>query len=296
TIAFSRQIPLTIAVDRPPVTLIARPLEPGRPDASMVLLDRAPSLPPGTTPAWPSEPAARLYHWRAGDRIALPLGRGEPWVVAGIWRDYSRQQGAVVVASRDYDRLTGDTTRNEAAVMLAPGASAAAVARALALRTPALLRPMLTTAEPGVLRRFALRLFDRSFAVTYLLEGVAIVVGLAGVAATMSAQTIARTREFGMLRHIGVSRRQIVAMLASEGALLGLLGALAGVLLGAVIAQVLIHVINPQSFNWTMDTRLPLGTIGGVIVALVAAAAGTAVVAGRRAVAIDAVHAVREDW
>jgi putative ABC transport system permease protein len=146
------------------------------------------------------------------------------------------------------------------------------------------------------MRRFALELFDRSFAITYLLEGVAIMVGLAGVGATMSAQTIARAREFGMLRHIGVGKAQIIAMIATEGALLGLIGGLSGVALGAIIAQVLIHVINPQSFNWTMTTSWPLGTMIAVIAALIVAAASTAIIAGRRAVAIDAVRAVREDW
>ena len=148
----------------------------------------------------------------------------------------------------------------------------------------------------NVLRRFALTLFDRSFAVTYLLEAVAILVGLAGVAATMSAQTIAREREFGMLRHLGVTRRQLTIMLAIEGAAVGLTGALAGIGLGLMLAQVLIHVINPQSFNWTMATRIPVGTLLGVAAALTGAAAGTAVLAGRRATARSAIQSVREDW
>ena len=154
----------------------------------------------------------------------------------------------------------------------------------------------MTVAEPRALRDMALRLFDRSFAVTYALEAIAIVVGLAGVAATVSAQTLARTKEFGMLRHLGVTRRQIVAMLATEGALLGAVGGLAGIGLGLIMSQVLIHVVNPQSFHWTMETRLPWGLLAGVAAALVASAAGTALLAGRRAVSADAVRAVREDW
>ena len=201
-----------------------------------------------------------------------------------------------MIAAADYRRLTGDLSYDEAAVTLAPGARAGAVGRAMTARLPPDLRGQVELAEPATLRRFALRLFDRSFAVTYLLEAVAVLVGLAGVAATMSAQTVARAREFGMLRHLGVARRQIVAMLATEGAILGVVGGVAGVALGLVLAQVLIHVVNPQSFNFTMDTRVPGGTLLGVIAALTGAAAGTAVLAARRATAIDAVLAVREDW
>ena len=62
------------------------------------------------------------------------------------------------------------------------------------------------------------------------------------------------------------------------------------------MAQVLVHVINPQSFNWTIATRVPWASVGGIAVALVVAAGGTATLAGRRAIAADAVLMVREDW
>jgi putative ABC transport system permease protein len=290
-IAFSRQLPLTITPDRPAVTLIARPVTGDAGDPLLVLLRSVP-VPAGATPIWVSEPAARLYGWEPGRDITLPIGPGERFRVAGIWRDYARQQGAVVIRSNDYARLTGDRSRDEAAITLAPNARIAEVRGTVERLLPA----GVSVAEPRTLRAYALQLFDRSFAVTYVLEAVAILVGLAGVAATMSAQTIARAREFGMLRHLGLSKRQIIAMLGTEGALLGAIGGVAGVGLGVLLGQVLIHVINPQSFNWTMTTRWPLGTIAGVMAALVGAAAVTAMLAGRRATAASAIAAVREDW
>ena len=99
-----------------------------------------------------------------------------------------------------------------------------------------------------------------------------------------------------MLRHLGVTRRQIIDMLLIEGALLGAVGVIAGIGLGLAMSQVLIHVINPQSFNWTMETRLPFALFITVTVALIGAAAATALLAGRRALSLDAVRAVREDW
>jgi putative ABC transport system permease protein len=158
------------------------------------------------------------------------------------------------------------------------------------------LRGRIDIAEPATIRNEALKLFDRSFAITYVLEAIAILIGLAGVAATSSAQTIARIKEFGMLRHVGMRPRAITLMLASEGALLGLLGFAAGAVLGLGISQILIHVINPQSFNWTMQTVLPWSLIGTVGAALVLASAGTAMLAGRRALSQNAVRAVSEDW
>ncbi|WP_242181731.1 FtsX-like permease family protein [Sphingomonas sp. CARO-RG-8B-R24-01] len=295
TVAFSRELPLTIAADRPPVSLIARPERNGR-DPLLVLIKRASSLPVGAVPVWVSEPAQRLYGWEPGATLTLPIAGGTRFFVAGVWRDYGRQAGAVLIDEVDYQRLTGDDGRNEISVTVQPGQDVGRIAAGMTARLPASLRAQVAMTRPATLRRLALTLFDRSFAVTYLLEAVAIVVGLAGVAATMSAQTIAREREFGMLRHLGLTRRQLTAMLATEGAIVGLTGALAGIGLGLVLAQVLIHVINPQSFNWTMTTRIPIGTLVSVAGALTGAAAGTAVLAGRRATARSAIQSVREDW
>lgn len=290
--AFSRQIPLTVATGRPPVMLIARPVTPGSAAAPLVLSEEARTLPPGLPRIWVSEPAARIFGWRPGATVTLPIAGGRRFVVAGVWRDYARQAGAVVIAEADYVRLTGDRLRDEASIRLAPGANRSQAARAIW----AAAGGQVDIAEPATLRRFALQLFDRSFTVTYALEAVAVLVGLVGVAATMSGQTVARRREFGMLRHLGVGRGQILALLGIEGALLGAVGGIAGALLGLVLSQVLIHVINPQSFNFTMTTDIPWGTILAVQAALIVAAAGTAMIAARRATAGEAVLAVREDW
>ena len=294
---FSRQIPLTLDASRPPVSLIARSIDPKALEPPLVLIEKRDVATLDAPPVWVSEPAARLYGWSPGDRITLPIGGAAAgFAVAGVWRDYSRQEGAVTIRSADYTKLTGDATRNEAAVTLKPGADPQSVEAALEAALPGALVSSVTMARPAELRRFALELFDRSFAVTYILEAVAILVGLAGVAATMSAQTIARVREFGMLRHLGVEKRQIIAMLGIEGSILGGVGAVAGVALGLVLSQVLIHVVNPQSFNWTMETRIPFGTMLAVVIALVAAAALTAILSARRATHMNAVLAVREDW
>ena len=210
----------------------------------------------------------------------------------GVWRDYARQFGTLAIADNDYLRLTGDRTRTQLAVTLAPGADPLRTAAALRAAAPPILSGQMMFSQSRTLRAMALRLFDRSFAVTYALEAIAIGIGLAGVAATFSAQTFARTREFGMLRHVGALKRQVVAMLALEGALLGAVGALAGLSLGAVLGQILIQVINPQSFNWSMDTRWPVAMLASLFCALVAASAGTAVLAGRSALSAGAIRAV----
>ena len=291
-----RSLTLRLAADRPPVTLLAVPAP----------ADAAPDLPwrraptpvaPGEVPAWISEPLSRLYRLSPGDVLELPLA-GHPVRVrvAGVWRDYGRQFGAVALRRTDYLRLTGDAGANEAGIVLAAGADRAQTLERIRQALPPDLADQTEVAPSAQIRAAALRIFDRSFAVTYALEAVAVLVGVAGVAATVSAQTLARRREFGMLRHVGAGKGQILAMLALEGAFLGAVGAVAGLALGAAMGQVLIQVVNPQSFNWTMDTRWPWGLLGGLALALTLASSLTALLAGRSALSSDAVRAVREDW
>jgi putative ABC transport system permease protein len=299
SIDFRKLTPIRISAERPAVALLSRTMDKFEPAKSLPMIGVSLPVPDGRTPVWVSEPAADLLDRHPGDTLDLPIGdtgKPVPVFVAGVWRDYARQQGAIAIDSSDYTRLSGDTLRTDAAVTLKPGAEAAITTDAMRAALPASLRPRVTFADPRQLRAISLGIFDRSFAVTYVLEMIAILVGLAGVAATFSAQTLVRSKEFGMLRHIGVTKREIVAMLLTEGALLGAIGVVAGIGLGLAMSQVLIHVVNPQSFHWTMETHLPLTLFAVVAAALVAAASGTALVSGKFALSADAVRAVREDW
>jgi putative ABC transport system permease protein len=292
---FLKNTSLRLAPGKPPVSLLARPVS--GPAGKLPLQQPSLPIPSHEIPVWVSEPAAGIYGYRPGDHIVLPIpGLATRVFVAGIWRDYGNQQGAIVIDGATYTRLTGDALRSVASIALEPGASEASVVRDIKAALPPALRDHLDVGRPRDIRAKGLAAFDRSFAITYLLEAIPILVGLIGVAATISAQTLARTKEFGMLRHVGVMRRQIVVMLVTEGALLGVIGGVAGISLGLGMSQVLIHVVNPQSFHWTMDTRIPWWLLISVITLLVLATAGTARLAGGRALSSDAVRAVREDW
>jgi putative ABC transport system permease protein len=243
---------------------------------------------------WVSEAVSDLYGLRPGARIELPLaGKRHAVVVAGLFRDYARQHGALLIERADYVALTGDRAVNDGALWLAPGATpAAAIAALRSLPGGA----QLDIAEPGEIRELSLRLFDRSFAVTYAMEAVAVLVGLFGLSSSLGAIVLARRREFGVLRHLGLTRGQIRGMLAAEGGLLALLGSAAGLAAGTAISLVLVYVVNRQSFNWSMELHPPYLLLGGFIVVLVALAVLTAVIAGREAMGMGPVRAVREDW
>jgi putative ABC transport system permease protein len=288
----TRHQPITLDPARPAVALIARTLDVDAPDRSIPIVGE--SLKGVTRPVWISEAMVDLYGWQPGQSVELPLqGKQEKFTVAGVWRDYARQSGALMLRLEDYRALTGDLNINDVSLWLRRDASAAQ----LSVQLESLpFGGSLEFAEPGEIRAISLKIFDRSFAVTYLLEGVAIIIGLFGVAATFSAQTLSRAKEFGMLRHIGITRQQILLLLAGEGALLAGLAIAAGFVLGGCISLILVFIVNPQSFHWTMSLHLPWSLLATVAVVLLLSAAMTALISGRMAVAGSAVRSVREDW
>ena len=293
---FLRIQKLMLQAARPPVTLLARTLHVDNPGRGLPLVGASlPPQPGAPPPLWASEAMVDLYGYAVGQVVELPLaGKRQRFTVAGIWRDYARQHGAVIIERTLYAALSGDRNSNDAALYLAPGASPDAIEAAIREALPG--GANLEFGSPGEIRARSLRIFDRTFAVTYALEAVAVVIGLFGLSSSFGALVLARSREFGMLRHVGMTRRQIGAMLAAEGALVSALGLALGLALGWVISLVLIHVVNRQSFHWSMELHSPWGLLALLAAALLVFATLTALASGRRALGVDVVRAVREDW
>ena len=289
----SRSRALQLAPGRPAVVLVARPL--ADPAATLPLLGTPLQAPAGEVGVWVSEAMVALYDARPGTLLSLPVGESGVKVrVLGVWRDYARQFGAVAIDAGDYRRLTGDERLNDLALWLAPGAVMAEVQAGLRALMPD--PSMIEFAATTELRQLSLRIFDRSFAVTYYLQAVAIAIGLVGIAASLSAQVLARRKEFGLLAHLGLRRREVIAIVAGEAAAWLLAGIVVGLLLGVAVSLVLVFVVNPQSFHWTMELVLPWGRLAGLAAAVLVAGTVTAAWSARRAAGRQAVLAVKEDW
>ncbi|MBE2245505.1 MAG: ABC transporter permease [Burkholderiaceae bacterium] len=288
---------LQLAPARPAVALIARPLT--DPAQSLPLVGDLVPARPGTIAVYASEAMASLYGATPGSTLDLPLpdGRVQPLFVRGVWRDYARQQGTLAIDAAAWRALTGDARVNSLAIWLAPGADMASVQQAItALAARDGAGVPIDFATPGEIRAVSLRIFDRSFAVTTWLQAVAIGIGLAGIAASFSAQVLARRKEFGLLAHLGLTRRQIVAVVSAEGAVWTAAGTLLGLLLGLAVSVILVKVVNPQSFHWTMELALPAARLALLCGAVLAAGSITVWLASRALAAGDMALAVKEDW
>lgn len=293
-----RSLGLLLQADRPEVWLTARDLG-ADPARALPLIATPEPLPPGETGVFVSEAMQALYGAQPGQVLTLPLGgRAVALRVRGVWRDYARQFGSVAMALADYQRLTGDRQLNELALWLKPGVGVAEVQAALRERATqdggdAASLGFASTAQ---LKTLSLQIFDRSFAVTRYLQGVAIAIGLAGVAASLSSQVLARRREFGLLTHLGLTRTQLLRLVTLETACWLLAGIAVGLGLGLAISVVLVYVVNPQSFHWTMPLQVPLPQVGALALGVLLAGGLTSALTARHAASADAVRSVKEDW
>jgi putative ABC transport system permease protein len=294
-IEFRRTRQLLLDPQRPPITVIARGVGDAQTAAELPLVQKSPPTASNNPPVWISEALQDLYGYKAGDPLSLPLaGTTRTFNIAGVWRDYARISGALVLSRPTYIAATGDDSANEASIWLSPGADAGSVEKNLRARIAHSDALEITTTS--ALHERSLQIFDRAFAITYALEAIAVIIGLTGVSFAASSTALARRGEFGVLRHIGMLRRQVIGMLASEGILTSAFGVVYGLLLGVALSLVLVYVINRQSFNWSIDLSVPAWQLGFLSVVLIGAAAITAVWSGRAAMSQDAVRAVREDW
>jgi putative ABC transport system permease protein len=293
---FLREQQLLLDSSRPRVVLQARTIDPANPSRSLPLLGTPLAVAAGAPPpVWVNEAAVDLHGFTPGKVIELPIaGQAARFTVAGVWRDYGRQQGAIAIERERYVALTGDRTVTSGALWLAQGWDRGVVQASLRREIPGGER--LEIATPDEIRDVSLKVFDRTFAVTYALELAAVIIGLVGLSSSFGALVLARRREFGVLRHLGMTRRQVGTMLATEGFAVSGIGLVVGLALGFVISLILIHVVNRQSFHWGIELALPWPALAGFALVVLAASTITAMASGRQAMGEAAVRAVKEDW
>jgi putative ABC transport system permease protein len=203
-----------------------------------------------------SEPFANKHNVRAGDSLILPLGTERiSFRVLDVFYDYSNERGFILMDRGTLLKYLPDTGPSNVALYLKPGVPLDEAERAV---QTALAGRKVLVASNGALRREAIRVFDRTFAITYALEAVAIFVAIMGVGGALLALVIDRRREFGLLGFLGASKDQLRRIILIEAGLLGLLANVAGVILGFFLSLLLIFVINKQSFGWTIQFHWPI--------------------------------------
>jgi putative ABC transport system permease protein len=220
-----------------------------------------------------SEPLSNRYDLHEGDTLAVrgPLGEAS-FRIAGVIRDYAHDRGYALTLAAPFVRAFGDPGVRNLGVHLEEGRDPEATARRL--REALAGEFLLDIRSNRELRNEVIRVFERTFAVTYVLQVIATVMALSGIAVTLFGLFLERTREIATLRALGATVARVGRLFAVESLLLALFPILAAIPLGAVLAWVLIEVVNVRSFGWSFGYHWPWRPI--VVTCALAAAAGLA--------------------
>jgi putative ABC transport system permease protein len=206
-----------------------------------------------------SEPFANKHHTRPGDILTLALGGKKVSLrVIDVYYDYSSERGVIVMDRATLLKYLPDPEPSNIAVYLKPGVAADDGRRAV---EAALGGHRVLVFLNRSLREEGMRVFDRTFAITYALEAIAVFVAVMGVAGALLALVIDRRRDFGLLRFLGGASGQLRRIILFEAGLLGLLANVAGLILGFFLSLLLIFVINKQSFGWTIQFHWPVAVL-----------------------------------
>lgn len=225
------------------------------------------------------------------DTIRLPLGAEEVELrVAGVFYDYSGERGFVI---GDRNALLGylpDRRVSSLGVYLEPGAGFEESRRALA-RAVSDREVVVTPAR--ALRERSIEIFDRTFAITYALEVIAVLVAVLGMAEALLNLVFDRRVELAQLRMHGASMRQIRALILVQAGLIGLAACVLGLVAGAVWSQVNLLVIHQQSYGWSVQLHWPGPLLAAALGLILAASVASGLYPARVGARLDPVEVLR---
>ena len=199
-----------------------------------------------------SESLALATGLKEGGRLPLDLPSGRVELpIAGVFYDYATDGGKAVMDRALWTRVWGKQGADVVAIYLAPGADEASVRQrleALAGQDGAIV-----ISSNRALKAKVLEIFDNTFVVARALELIAVLVAVLGIFNVLWASVLSRQREIGILRSVGATRAQVARVVLGEAGFLGLMVEALGLLAGIYLSLILIHVINKQSFGWTIQ-------------------------------------------
>ena len=240
-----------------------------------------------------SEPFTYKHKVKTGDSITLSLGEARAsFQIMDVYYDYGSERGYILMDRDVLLKYLPDERPTNLAVFVAPDAKPAGVRKEI--QEAAAGHRILIFSDRD-LRTEAVRIFDRTFAITYALEAVAVIVAVMGIAGALIALVIDRRRELGLLRFLGASSSQIRKMILVEAGLLGLLANLAGFVLGYFLSLILVFVINKQSFGWTIRFHWPVAVLLGALTLVYTATIVSGLYPARVAVRLNPLEVIHEE-
>jgi len=241
-----------------------------------------------------SESFARRFRLAEGATLRLPSPGGvESFPIAGIFYDYTSDQGTVFLSEKNFLKFWHDDRVNSLGLYLKKGADPETVAEAFRGRFSK--SGEFSIYSNRLLRSRIFQIFDQTFAVTYVLRTIAVVVAIVGTFLGLTTLVTERSRELGVIRSIGASAAQIRHLLLWESGMIGLLASILGLASGVCLSLILTGVINRAFFGWTIQLAFPWWSLAWTPIWIVAAAVVAGWIPAWRAGRINVAEAVRSE-
>lgn len=218
-----------------------------------------------------SEPYAFHHGLEVGSVIDLGTDRGpKPFRVVGIYADYASDEGGILMLRPTYERHFDDRRISALGIVAKPGVDLALLRDRV--RERAGDEQALIVRAHRELLDASLAIFDRTFAVTEVLRLLSVGVAFIGILSALSALALERSRELAVLRAIGLTPKNLLALVTLQSSLMGFFAGIFSLPLGFVLAYVLVFVINRRSFGWTLELALsPDVAVKAILLSLLAA-------------------------
>jgi putative ABC transport system permease protein len=205
-----------------------------------------------------SESFAIKHNKKMRDVLSIDAPKGKfDAKIEGVYYDYASDNGFIIMPKEAFRKHFDDRDATTLAIFLKPGFSPELEKEKIFAALPANSRLIIRTNRE--LKAEVLRVFDNTFSITYALHAISVAVAILGVMNSLFALTMESRRELGIFKYLGASEKQVRKLVLVQAGILGTLGNCGGLAVGFVLALLLIHVINKQSFGWTVQLDLPLG-------------------------------------
>jgi putative ABC transport system permease protein len=197
------------------------------------------------------------YGLAEGDTIDLPTPKGlKPFIINDVFSSYSTTSGFIYIDRKWLNHYWGLDDATQISIYVKEGVDIYTFISSL--KQTLLPRYALEIMNNQELRDKIMDIFNKSFAITYAIEFISIIVSLIGVINTLLALVFEKKREISIVRYLGGSWRQIKQTLILSAGIVGASGIILGISMGIIMSSIFIHTVNKVSFGWKIVFEVPL--------------------------------------
>lgn len=190
---------------------------------------------------------------RPGDYIDLGERLGKKWQVVGVYYDYGNPYHQVMMSHRNWLNSFAGSGNVALGVVLEDNVNALGLKR----RLESVFRMSSERVfDNGSIHSQAMRVFDRTFAIADTLGNITLVIAVFGIFFSTLAGEISRQRHISLLRCLGMSGKELIAMGSLQLVVFGLISAIIAMPLGLALANLIVDIIIKQSFGWSLELQV----------------------------------------